>query len=78
MSIMPWGLLWYDDKDDGLENKIARAAQRYMEKFGNSPNTCVIHPELLQGEGVDVPGYKVITHPTVLKNHLWIGENGEL
>jgi len=73
MSIMPWGLLWYE-ADGALEDRVAHAAERYVEKYGSKPNTCIVHPELLGGEKVDVPGYNIIPHHTVLKNHLWIGE----
>jgi len=74
---MPWGLLWYA-ADGALEDRIQRAAVRYMEKYGSKPNTCFVHPELLRGEMFNMPGYRVIPHHTVLKDHLWIGWRNEL
>lgn len=42
------GLLWYDD-DSGrdLAEKVKRAARRYRQKFGASPNVCYVHPSTL-------------------------------
>ena len=73
MSIA-WGLLWYDgDPERPLEEKVRRAAERYVEKFGTAPDTCFVHPSELNGS-VMVDECKVIAHQSVLKNHLWIGE----
>ena len=45
---MKVGLLWYDD-DPGhdLAEKIGRAARRYRQKFGASPNICYVHRSVL-------------------------------
>jgi len=78
---MPWGLLWYDEVECALEDKVCRAAERYIEKFGRRPDTCFVHPEweilgsITIGDGKYE--YKVIASPTVLKNHFWIGERRE-
>ena len=77
MSIMPWGLLWYDgDPKRPLEEKVRRAATRYVEKYGRKPNRCFVHPEAVGDEsvGTEVNDCKVITSPTVLRHHFWIGE----
>jgi len=45
---MKVGLLWYDD-DPGrdLAEKVGRAARRYRQKFGTSPNICYVHRSVL-------------------------------
>ena len=76
MSIMPWGLLWYD-ADDTLDDRVQRAIDRYVAKFACPPNTCFVHPADY-GDGVTIDGIRVVSHPSVLRNHLWIGERDEL
>ena len=45
---MKEGLLWYDDNPGrDLAEKIGRAARRYRQKFGASPNVCYVHPSTL-------------------------------
>jgi len=40
---MKTGLLWYDDNPDTtLEDKIRKAATRYRQKFGQTPNVCYV------------------------------------
>ncbi|MCK4314287.1 MAG: hypothetical protein KAX24_00815 [Anaerolineae bacterium] len=86
---MKVGLLWYDD-DPGhdLAEKIGRAARRYRQKFGASPNICYVHRSVLspstssgqdpQGEASSgkvrkVGGVRVSPSPTVLRHHFWLG-----
>ncbi|MDY6877345.1 MAG: hypothetical protein SWK90_14235 [Chloroflexota bacterium] len=41
---MKVGLLWFDDDGErGLEEKVARAARRYGEKFGRRANVCYVN-----------------------------------
>ena len=72
MSIA-WGLLWYD-AEGTPEEKVRRAAERYTEKFGAVPDTCFVHPSEIDGGLIVDDKYRVVSHSTVLKNHLWIGE----
>lgn len=71
---MKVGLLWYDDDPKrALEEKIARAVQRYREKFGRLPNTCYVNPATL-GEAVPRFGrVRVVAAPNILPHHFWIG-----
>ena len=86
---MKVGLLWYDD-DSGrdLAEKVGRAARRYRQKFGTSPNICYVHRSVLhspassgqapQGEMGNgkvrkVGGVRVSPSPTVLRHHFWLG-----
>lgn len=89
---MEYGLLWYDgDPRRPLEDKIGRAVQRYREKFGRAPNTCYVHPELVDGRSEGKPQLacrlaepqatiRVVSSQSVLLHHFWVGEcvkNGE-
>lgn len=71
MSVMAWGMLWYDgDPKRSMEEKVELAAARYQEKYGEWPNTCFVKDDL--GE-LMVKGCKVIGNSSVLRNHLWLG-----
>jgi hypothetical protein len=79
---MEVGLLWYDsDPKRGLEDKIGQAAQRYREKYGRWPNTCYVHPQIVDGGGnhqVHVANrsrdeIRVLPAPNVLLHHFWLG-----
>lgn len=68
------GLLWFDDNPKvPLATKIEKAARRYRERLGRSPNVCYVHPETLaKGETVHAR-VKVIESASVQPNHFWIG-----
>jgi hypothetical protein len=68
------GLLWFDnDPKRDLTQKVGRAAAHYQRKHGQKPNVCYVHPSMVQGSE-EVDGVHVAGLPTVLKHHLWIGE----
>lgn len=71
---MKSGLLWYDGNGTkSLWDKIDEATQRYYEKFGVAPNTCYVNPKALP-EGKTTRGnLRVVSAPTILPNHLWLG-----
>lgn len=70
------GLLWYDD-DPGrdLREKVGRAARRYRQKFGASPDVCYVHPSAVNGngKGEKVGRLRVAPLPSVLRHHFWLG-----
>jgi hypothetical protein len=71
---MQTGLLWFDDNPERpVSAKIERAAQRYRERFGRSPNLCYVHPRTLAGAGDLAVGLQVTTATTVQPNSFWIG-----
>lgn len=84
---MEVGLLWYDsDPKCGLEDKIGRAAQRYREKYGRWPNTCYVHPQVVNGQGEELhlaarpkDKIRVLSAPNILLHHFWLGiaSNGD-
>jgi len=81
---MKVGLLWYDD-DPGrdLAEKVGRAARRYRQKFGTSPDICYVHPSTLSGNPSTglrtsgkvrkVGGVRIAPLPSVLRHHFWVG-----
>ena len=74
---MKQGLLWYDDNPTrDLVVKIACAARRYIQKFGTIPDTCYVHHSAMSDDGkvTQVGGIRVSSRPSILRHHLWIGQ----
>ena len=74
------GLLWYDDDPGrGLADKVARAVGRYRQKFGVSPDVVYVHPSTLDGssEARKMDGVRMVSRPSVLRHHFWIGQEKE-
>jgi hypothetical protein len=73
-SAMEMGLLWFDDNPGvSLAAKIEKAARRYRQKFGRSPDMCYVHPQTLAGAGELPAQVKVIERTSVQPNNFWIG-----
>lgn len=72
---MKIGMLWFDNSQDPLDEKIRRAAAHYRQKFGAEPNLCFVHPV----DGItQLEGIQVRNSNNVLRNHIWLGvEDGE-
>lgn len=80
---MDIGMLWFDnDKERDLNTKVMRAADYYRKKYGNVPNLCFVHPNMLpvkkdvENKKVMAGNVEIRSAPTVLPNHFWIGVNG--
>ena len=76
MMMMREGLLWYDnDPKCDLEDKVLRAARRYRQKYGISPNVCYVHPSVIADASRPdrVEGVQVAVLRSVLPNHYWLG-----
>jgi hypothetical protein len=84
---MEIGLLWYDgDPKRSLQDKVERAADRYLEKYGRWPNTCYVNPEAV-GQRTDKElrlaslasrqpaRIRVLSAPNILLHHFWLGES---
>lgn len=73
------GMLWFDnDPRTSLLVKIERAADYYRQKYGLTPDLCLVHPATLDVAPLDVAecrAGKVFVRPNraILKGHLWIG-----
>jgi hypothetical protein len=79
------GMLWFDnDPKIVLSIKVARAADYYRKKYGQSPTLCFVHPSTMLGTTPDPEteaslkraGIEIRSTRTILPNHFWIGMNG--
>jgi hypothetical protein len=72
---MDIGMLWYDDDHKGrLDDRVARAAAYYRQKYGVQPTECYVHPGMLaEGQPAVAAGVRLHPSRTVIKNHLWLG-----
>ena len=67
------GMLWLDDdKQRSFEEKVRRAADYYQEKYGRSPELCLVSVKMLAVEK-KVGQIEVQPVKTVLPNHFWLG-----
>lgn len=71
---MDIGMLWYDESDKTLAQKVVEAAEYYKDKHGVTPTVCYVHPKMLDKDGERIVG-KVTIHPMrmMMVNHIWIG-----
>jgi hypothetical protein len=79
---MDVGMLWFDnDKERDLTQKVMRASDYYRKKYGNVPNLCYVHPNMLpipketENKKVMAGSVEIRSAMTVLPNHFWIGLN---
>ena len=71
------GMLWFDDSNRTLPEKVARAGTFYRDKFGRSPNLCLVNPESCDVKEGVVAGIELRQARMVLPGHLWIGVEEE-
>lgn len=80
---MHTGLMWFDnDPRTALAVKIQRASDYYKQKFGRTPDLCLVNPSMLgesQLETIEQRGRQITIRPyrPVLPGHLWIGVEEE-
>ncbi len=71
------GMLWFDnDKNTALSAKVERAARYYRQKYGQSPDLCLVHPSMLgedQAEQSQAGRVALRSNRLILPGHLWIG-----
>lgn len=68
------GWLWFDnDPGRTTEEKIRRAAERYREKFGQTPDTCYVHPQAIAEKEQQCGAVHVVAVRYVLPHHFWLG-----
>ena len=67
------GMLWYDESPLALKERIEKAAAFYVEKHGQKPNLCIVHPSMLEAEELRVNGVLVRRGPGIRPGHFWIG-----
>lgn len=71
---MMTGMLWFDnDPKTGLTAKVERAADYYRQKYGRTPDLCLVHPSMLTESSAEVGKIVVRPYRPVLPGHLWLG-----
>jgi hypothetical protein len=84
---MKTGMLWFDDDPKrSVDEKIERAARRFVEKYGVAPNLCYANPRTV-GASQHIVAFAAPTvragkgsinismkqASTILPNHFWLG-----
>ena len=70
---MSTGMLWFDNSADTLTAKICKAADYYHKKYGRRPELCLVHPNMLKDQKLEIEGITVRPYRPVLPGHLWVG-----
>ena len=70
---MKQGMLWYDNlPGKQLNERIAQAVNYFTQKYGQKPEQCFVHPEMVIGQSDKGLPVKVVIDEKVLHNHIWI------
>lgn len=75
------GMLWFDDGTQRtLEAKVQAAAAYYENKYGLTPNLCMVHPAAFDGHEPPLFAGRVEIRPdrSTLPDHFWIGVEEEV
>ena len=68
------GMLWFDSAPNaGLKTKIQNAVIYYRNKYHQEPNLCLIHPSMMDKDGLEIDDMTIRSYRPVLPGHLWIG-----
>lgn len=66
------GMLWYDDDDKSMIEKIKDAAEFYQNKYGAKPNRAFVRDVEFDPE-MTIDGIEIRPSVLVARNHVWIG-----
>ena len=70
---MNQGMLWYDNhKGQPVENRLQKAIDYFVAKYGYTPVCCFVNPEMLSEPIKLQDSIKVIPNERVLRNHIWL------
>ena len=76
---MQTGMLWFDnDKGRRLKEKVREACSYYEDKYGQKPDQCVVHADMLEAGDTEMEGVRVTGSRKMQRNHLWVGCKEEL
>ena len=71
--IMKQGMLWYDNLTSrNLNERIEQAVNYFIQKYGEKPEQCFVHPEMIVHANDQVLLVKVVADEKVLHNHIWL------
>jgi hypothetical protein len=67
------GMLWLDDdRSRSLDEKVSRAVDYYQEKYGRTPEICLVNIKTLAAE-TQVGKVSVQPWASILPHHFWLG-----
>lgn len=67
------GILWFDDSNLHLTEKIDRALAYVQKKYRQAPRFCYVHPSMLENEaGFHWNGLSIRSNSSVMPNHFWL------
>jgi hypothetical protein len=75
-NTMKIGMLWFDNSQASLDDKIRKAVTYYDEKYHKHANACVINPNEVPyriEDGTIIAGVAVRESRAILKGYFWIG-----
>lgn len=75
---METGMLWFDDSNRSLQEKVKTAVAYYLEKYEESPNLCAVHPSMLPDGDTSVESIEVRGATAVMPHHFWLGIDHEV
>lgn len=68
------GMLWFDkDPQSDLLSKVNKAAAYYLQKYGQKPDLCFVHPSMLPSESLKTEELSIFGNPSMIPHHIWIG-----
>ena len=72
---MNTGMLWFDNSQLPLEEKIKKAVAYYENKYGRKPDLVLVNPKMIGPEGASFSsdGLTIRPYRPVLPGHIWIG-----
>lgn len=77
---MRTGMLWLDNEPTSdLELKLDRAVKYYLQRYGQLPNLCFVHPSLLDQASsspspmMDIQGIEILPSQRLEPEQLWLG-----
>ena len=71
---MDIGMLWFDhDPKTDLTTKLFSASAYYLNKYGQTPNLCFVHPSLIPHFSAFPEGLEIRPDPVIRPHHFWLG-----
>jgi len=73
--MMAQGILFYDDSNKSLQQKVDFAANRYQQRTGHRPTVCYVNEADVNGSQLtEIDGVRLVIAKTCLRHHLMASE----
>lgn len=70
---MKQGILWFDNSNSKLAEKIDHAVEYVRKKYRKVPRFCYVHPTMLENETIfRLDGLSIRSSSSVMPNHFWL------